>query len=267
MNKQQRPFWPFLVLTILALFIAGTGQTTRTQAAPTGKSKLYLPLIMQALDCDTPVDSYDALFTIGGPDTMTPEINIEFNLGYRGYAPTSTKLKLVELGPVHDTRAPQFNTMFGDGRLPTFSNAYQRYRWRNGAPLDTQSPWETTVLGLETTPGEILRVPNSGYDIGGGNDVLVLYADAERVTLKYTGEDNIVYGYTVYLEGFCVDPDLLTFYQQLHAAGRDRLPAIPGGTAIGRASGSEVKVAVRDTGHFLDPRSCNDWWQAVNRGC
>jgi hypothetical protein len=27
------------------------------------------------------------------------------------------------------------------------------------------------------------------------------------------------------------------------------------------AVGSEIQVAVRDTGSFMDPRSRNDWWQ------
>lgn len=267
-KKSKRPFWPLILLLLLIMAAAaGVHHVRATAAAPDADSFLYLPVVSKPLNCDTPVNSYDALYTIGGPGTLTPETNESYNLGYRGYEPTTAPLMLVELGPVHDAKAPQFNTMFTDERLPTFSNAYHRYRWINGQPVDTTSRWDVTVLGLATTPGEIIRVPNSGYDVGGGNDALVLYADEQRVTLKYTGEDNIIYGYTIYIEGFCVDPDLLALYQQLHGAGREQLPAVPGRVAIGRAAGPEVKVAILDTGSFLDPRSCNDWWQAVNGGC
>lgn len=266
-TKRLRPFWPYLLLLLVAALVASVYHSRPTSAAPNADRLVYLPIVARSINCDTPVDSYDALFTIGDPDTLTPETHPSYNLGYRGYEPTSAPLELVELGPVHDVNAPQFNTMFVDGRLPTFRSAYHRYRWVNGQPQDTNSLWDVTVLGLATTPGEIIRVPDSGYDIGGGNDALVLYADEQRVTLKYTGEDNIVFGYTVYIEGFCVDPDLLALYQQLHAAGRHQLPAVPGSVAIGRAAGPEVKVAILDTGSFLDPRSCNDWWQAHNSGC
>jgi hypothetical protein len=30
---------------------------------------------------------------------------------------------------------------------------------------------------------------------------------------------------------------------------------------LGRALGTEVRAAVRDTGSLMDPRSRKDWWQ------
>jgi hypothetical protein len=262
-SSKLRPLWA----VILFLTILTVGYQKQLQA---GKEYFtYLPVVTSTIDinCDTAVSNYDTIYTVGSPYGGDPATNIEFNLGYRGYERTSKPRKLVTLGPVHDTKAPQFNTIFANNRLPTFSNTYQRYRWIDGRPVDTKSSWEVTVLGLATTPGEVLRLPDSGYDVGGGNDARILYASEQRLTLKYTGEDNIVSGYTVYIEGICVDPDLLALYNALHAAGRKRMPAAPGGTPLGRALGNEIKVAVRDTGHFLDPRSCNDWWQAHNSGC
>jgi hypothetical protein len=124
-----------------------------------------------------------------------------------------------------------------------------------------QLPWfEVTLAGLAVTPGETIHLPASGYDIGQGYDALVLYATEERVTLKYTREDNVVRGYTLHIEGICVEPRLLALYQSCNAAGRATLPALRPGQAIGRASGSTIGVAIRDTGAFRDPRSRKDWW-------
>jgi hypothetical protein len=120
---------------------------------------------------------------------------------------------------------------------------------------------EVTLAGMAVTPGEAIHVPNSGYDIGDGYQVLVLYASTERITLKYTREDNVVYGYTLHVENICVEPTLLALYQSWNDAGRGHLPALRAGQAFGRARSDEIQVAIRDTGAFMDPRSCKDWWQ------
>jgi hypothetical protein len=91
--------------------------------------------------------------------------------------------------------------------------------------------------------------------------VLVLYANPQRITLKYTREDNVVHGYTLHLEGICVEPRLLALYTTWNNSGRAYLPALTAGQALGRAQGSEVRVAIRDSGTFLDPRSRKDWWR------
>ena len=67
-------------------------------------------------------------------------------------------LQLVELGPVHDPRAPQIPGMFGDRRTPAFTNAYQRYRWdaNRNCLSDYSSRWEATVLGMGVTRGETI---------------------------------------------------------------------------------------------------------------
>ena len=52
----------------------------------------------------------------------------------------------------------------------------------------------STATSLMVAPGEIIHLPDSGYDIGGGYDALVLYASEERITLKYTRDDNVVAG-------------------------------------------------------------------------
>ena len=95
----------------------------------------------------------------------------------------------------------------------------------------------------------------------GGYKALVLYADERRITLKYTREDSPVWGYTVHLEEIGVDPSLLQRYREMDAAGRRRLPALRNGDLVGYAIAPSVKVAVRDTGRFMDPRTRKDWWR------
>ena len=92
---------------------------------------------------------------------------------------------------------------------------------------------------------------------------MVLYADAERITLKYTREDSVVNGYTVHIENVCVDPALLNLYRSLDAAGRPQLPALHNGDILGTAAGDQIAVAINDYGTFMDPRSRKDWWATV----
>jgi hypothetical protein len=114
---------------------------------------------------------------------------------------------------------------------------------------------------MGVTPGEVLHLPDSGYSIGSGYEALVLYATEDQLTLKYTREDHVVYGYTIHLENICVEPSLLALYQAWNDAGRGELPALRGSQPLGRARGGEIGVAIRDTGSFMDPRSRKDWWQ------
>lgn len=111
--------------------------------------------------------------------------------------------------------------------------------------------------------GEIIRAPASGYDIGTrptGYEVMVLYATTQRITLKYTREDNVVSGYTIHVENICVEPSLLSLYNTLNASGRSQLPALNATQPFGRSQGNQILVSIRDNGTFLDPRSHYDWW-------
>ena len=140
---------------------------------------------------------------------------------------------------------------------------YKVYDWDWGCncrgPLLTR--WAVTLAGMGVAPGETIHVPSSGYEIGQGYEVLVLYATEERITLKYTRDDNVVYGYTLHVENVCVEPRLLALYRAKNEAGRVELPALRAGQAFGRARGTEIGVAIRDTGQFLAPNSKGDWWR------
>lgn len=259
--------WHWLGLFLLLMVIVPVAVLAQDQ--PDGRQRnrrSYAPIIAAArtptTSCAIPNQRYETLSVAGDPLDFDVSTNPDVNLGYRGYVPTTAALRLVELGPVHDPKAPQFATMFADGRVPRFVNAYQRYRWDEDCdcPSGTDSPWDTTVLGMRVSPGETIHVPDSGHDIGGGRDVMVMYAEETRITFHVGREDDLA-GYVMHIEDVCIEPSLLALYRSSNAAGRHELPALSGRQPFGRALGNEIKIAVRDTGHFLDPRSRNDWWQ------
>jgi hypothetical protein len=167
--------------------------------------------------------------------------------------------------------------------VPALVGFYRVYNWNwadspePGTRGDPITDYPVTALGLQTTPGEVLHVPESDYNIGGGMQVLVLFADEDSVTLRYTRDDSSApAGYTVHIDNICTDPNLLALYNALddYPTGpryvfvppENRpygyaLPNLPAGEPFGTARGTEVVVAIADTGAFQDPRSCNDWWQ------
>jgi len=225
---------------------------------------LYLPFVARAETCQPiPGESYGTLSVNPPPTDRPAEEHADLNLALRGYEPTNAYKGLVDYNGTGDPNAPQLPGLFADNRTPTFSAVYQVYDWDwncncRGSLLTN---WEVTLAGLAVTQGETIHVPDAGTSIGSGYEVLVLYASTERITLKYTREDNVVQGYTLHVENVCVEPSLLALYQSWNAAGRGQLPALRAGQAFGRARGNEIGVAIRDTGQFMDPRSRKDWWQ------
>ncbi|MGH2591961.1 MAG: hypothetical protein ACRDGG_00425 [Anaerolineae bacterium] len=239
-----------------------------TSAPPLARSSarldsiVYLPIAMKTACDPIPGTAYRTLAPTNPAVGVDMETHPDVNPALRGYELTDAFKGLVTYSGSQDPNAPQLPWLFADRRTGVFSNVYQVHAWDWGCncrgPVYTDP--EVTLAGLATTPGETIHVPDSGYDIGDGNDVMVLYASANRITLKYTREDDVITGYTIHLEKVCVEPSLLAMYRSLNAAGRGQLPALRGGQALGRAIGSEIGVVVRDTGSFMDPRSRNSWW-------
>ena len=230
-------------------------------------SHLYLPFIGKNISCPIPGGSYATLAVLSDPTDRPAELHADLNLALRGYTPTVSTLGLVDLGgTVADPSAPQLATLFVDNRVPIFKHVYQVYDWDwtnnvRGQPL---TDWNVTLAGVGMSPGESVCVPSSGYNIGHlpiDYEALVLYASTNRITLKYTRDDNVKLGYTIHIENISVDPGLLALYQSMNSAGRGYLPALFVGQYIGRAITTEIQIAIRDAGEFMDPRSHGDWWQ------
>jgi hypothetical protein len=227
-------------------------------------ARIYMPVITNSGAC-APIagSSYQGLSVASAPTDRPAEAHADLNLALRGYTPANGELGLVAYNGGSDPAAPQLPGLFSDRRTPVFRSVQRVYDWNwvRNCRADAIVWPPVTLARLATTPGEIIALPGSGYSIGDGFMALVLYAGPERLTLKYTREDNVVHGYTLHLDGLCVEPALLALYQSLNAAGRGMLPALRGGQAVGRASDTAIGVAIRDAGSFMDPRSRKDWWQ------
>ncbi len=198
-----------------------------------------------------------------GPVTDHPAAeHADLNLELRGWSPTTGTLGLVDVNGPTDALAPKLNTLLSDDRVPTFVQNYKvnEWDWSTNTRAGPITTWEVTLTGMQVAVGEVLELPNSGYDIGGGKQARVLFADEDSITFKYTSEDNVVTGYTIHVQDICVEPKLLALYQEKNAAGRSELPALSGNQPFGRARSTEVLVAIRDTGAFMDPRVKKDWW-------
>jgi hypothetical protein len=238
------------------------GDTLR--ASDTITRHIYMPFISRVETCQPTGASYDTMEIPDWSPTPPAESHPDLNLALRGYKLNKNAfLGLVDIGGDTDPGAPQLAGLFAAPRAPSLAAAYQVYNWDwdcncRGAPIDDV---EVTLAEMAARPGETIHVPDSGYKIGRGKQALVLYASAERLTLKYTWEDNVIYGYTIHLENICVDQKLLALYQAMNSSGRHQLPALAAGQAVGRVYGNgRIKVSIRDTGAFLDPRSRKDWW-------
>lgn len=224
--------------------------------------------IAQTSDSACPAASANQYTTIpvGGPATDRPDSRHgDLNLALRGYVPADAGLTLVDINGPTDGDPPQLAAILG-GRAPGFTSTYRVRDWNwgcaeHGCRGDELANVEVSLVGLQTAPGEALYVPGRGAEIyGGGFTALVLYADPQRITLVYTREDSVANGYSVHLEDFCVDPNLVASYQAANAAGRGSLPALRNGEPVGTARYNQALVAVRDRGTFTDPRSRKDWW-------
>jgi hypothetical protein len=273
----------------LAVLVAGLVLLSVRPGAPPAAagrdSVVRLPLIFRAPSQSPPTgcpaasgNSYAAgpAFQFDSDNPVRPAWNhADKNLTLRGYSSTNASRVLIDHGSDDPNQPPQLATLFNPNRVPTFSSAHRANTWNwspspnpgsRGGPI---TDWPVTVLGLRTTQGEALRVPASAYDIGGGMEVIVLFADADSVALKYTRDDSVgPNGYTLHVDNICTDPNLLALYnahdggaRYVHGSGSYNLPNLPAGHTFGTARGTEIRVAVVDSGAFMDPRSCNEWWQ------
>ncbi len=227
----------------------------------------FFPVVGKALVCEPiPGASYGSVIPYPAVTDPPAANNPDLNLSMHGYVATNAYKGLVDYSGGSDSLAPQLYSLFTNNRTATFRTVYQVYDWDwgcncRGLPI---TYWDVTLAGLETTPGETILTPGSGYDIGlmtTGYEAMVLYATPTQLTLKYTREDDVVHGYTIHLENVCVDPNLLAAYNYWNSVGRVRLPALYQGQALGRAIANEIGVVIRDSGMYMDPRSRKDWWQ------
>jgi hypothetical protein len=273
---------------ILALLVFSTLDTSMAFTPSldlTPTAYVYLPYVANPYTCPTSsTNQYSGgiAYQYDQDDPVRPAYNhADKNIELRGYTvntETNFVRDLVDYeGTGEPTLPPQLATLFEPTRVPTLTHFYRVHHWQwadppepgtRGSPI-TEFP--ATALGLQTTAGETLHVPQSGHDIGKGMEVLILFADEDSVALRYTREDSSApNGYTVHVDNICTDPNLLALYNALDDPSGPRhefpnssytLPNLPEDQAFGTARDTEIVVAIADTGAFMDVRSCDEWWR------
>lgn len=273
-------FWAAVALASLSLVQpagAEYGNVAPGQTLPPDATPYFLPNIQTAGLTPVPTApprTYGSIPVAGGSLGRPAEQSPDINLALRGYTPVAEYLGLVNYGGDTDDDALQMGDMFSPARLPGFAATFQVYDWNWGCGQDgcrgepITWPYNVSLLEMVTTPGEPIAIPSRGPQIYAGEyKAMVLYAEARRITFSYTRDDTPAWGYLVHLEDLAVTPELVALYQELNNAGRHRLPALHNGEPLGIADRASIKVAVRDTGMFMDPRACKDWWTAYMSQC
>ena len=240
---------------------------------------LFLPLLLRSTEAvptatpSHPPQSFASVPVLPPPTDRPAQEHPDLNLALRSYLPTEGHRGLVNYGGDTDPQAPQLADMLSPPRLPPFRTLYQVYDWDWGCnppagcrgPLLTDYP--VTLVELETTPGELLAIPSRDPSILEDFKALVLFASERSLSFTYTRSDSAAIGYLIHLDDFAVHPSLVERYRQLDADGRSQLPALRNGQIIGLADKGTLNVAVRDTGQFMDPRACKDWWNNYLAQC
>lgn len=214
--------------------------------------------------CPPSTQPYNLAINVGHiytpSETAThPDLNLQIR-GYEPY-PSGEKRLISYSGATDLQKPPQLGTILNKGS--DINSTYQVYDWNwstNSRGSLLTSPYPVTLIGLASSPLDPIQVPESNHMMSSFQAV-VIYADQNSITFHYTPADNPTGGYTVHIADICVDQNLVNFYQQKNNAGRGELPALLKNQVFGVARTTEVKVAIRDSGQFMDPRSKKDWWQ------
>jgi len=245
----------------------------------------YLPLVFapEASACPTTsAESYTSgiAFQFDTDNPVRPTFNhADKNIELRGYTPNADpalQKELIDYGSDDPTQPPQFATLFSPNQVPPFAEFHRVHQWnwasspQPGQRAEPISTPKVTALAFDLESGTALHVPLSGYDIGGGAEEIVIFADENTVTHHYTSEDSDARGYTLHIDQICTDPNLLSLYNSLDAADGPRykfpsdgydLPTLAAGQVFGTTTSDDMVLAIADTGTYQDPRSCNEWWQ------
>jgi hypothetical protein len=286
--KRQKLVISMMGAVIFVLLVFSMFDTSSASLPPldlTPVAYVYLPCIAQPYTCPTTsTNQYSGgiAYQYDQDDPVRPAYNhADKNIELRGYTlntGSDFERELVDYeGTGEPDVPPQLATLFAPDRVPTLTHFYRVHDWKwadspePGTRIGPITEFPVTALGLQTTPGEPLHVPTSGHDIGGGMEVLVLFADEDTVALRYTRDDSSApNGYTVHVDNICTDPNLLALYNALDAPDGPRyefpnpsytLPNLAEDQTFGTARDTEIVVAIADTGAFMDVRSCDEWWR------
>lgn len=199
-----------------------------------------------------------------GAVEQSPDVNINL----RGYVAVDESTELQSRHGnnygLDDKMPPQISSLYG-GAFPQIIKTYRVYEWdfnnnRSLAPQTASPNFSVHMIGLSASKGQSLLGLRAGRSIDGTNVFMVLYATKNYILFTHSNGDNLFDGYLYYFLGLCVDSNLLAAYNSDAGGGRAQLPVIGTGQVFGYGGSEDVKVVIRDTMSFVDPRAKEDWW-------
>jgi hypothetical protein len=201
-------------------------------------------------------NSYNRIPIEGGREIRPAEEHADLNLKLRDPQPAQFEPTLVDIADSGvDPQAPRLSAVFQPDFVATY--AVHDWDWNCNCKGDLLQDGSAVLVGIRTTPGEPVFIPQTERDIYAGKYyAVVLYASEDSLTLQYARRGNVVEGFTVHYLGLQTDPNLLALFRE--SQGND-LPGLTLDTPVGLAT-DELIVAMRDNGTFLDARSRLDWW-------
>lgn len=267
-HKYTKPTWMYGLFGIVALL---------------GMALLVGAAVITTQNSTNPIPKADGGYgTVGvvGEKTGIPAAQApDMNVNLRGKVAITGIKDLIaspNTGSLVDPRAPKICTMFTPMRKPEISNLYAIHKIGTDGRtvLDALEARQPAAISFKTTANEQIKMPATGvlsgntlqnpYNIGGGYEAMVQYADNDSIFLHVSSHDvnhiDGVEGYAMHITNINTDPALVSLYQSLNSQGRNALPAVKANQVLGTAKGGEVTVYIRDSGDFLDPRWIADWW-------
>ncbi len=244
-----------IVLTSPPVVIAATdpasGLKVDSQAvASAGGAQDFAPPESESY---TSSNTYTLIPLEGGRDPRPAEEHGDLNLILREPEPIEADLSLMDTAPGVDPDAISMSDIFE----PNIVAAYTVHNWDWACNCPGEVLDQVAMIGIETTPGEPVFIPQKAQDIYGGDVMaVVLYASEDSLTFAYARDGTVAQGYAVHYHGLRTDPNLLALYQESQG---NELPGLTNDTPVGIAT-DELKVAIRDKGTFMEPRSTGDWW-------
>lgn len=148
-------------------------------------------------------------------------------------------------------------------------NAYHvKHKTKNSPATGDDKPFQNSIVEVQTTPGQNIKVPMSGYNIlygfnppkgqGNGPAGLLMWTNGTSFVFQIGRADN-PRNIFIYVFDVCVDQSLVQAYAAADAAGRSQLPELTAGQVIAKAQSDRVRIGMRDNGVFVEGRTPYVW--------
>jgi len=140
------------------------------------------------------------------------------------------------------------------------------------ANQNPERPSDGTVIKIKTTPGQVIKAPDSGRKISGDGERyigMVMYATADGVRFANSRNDKPTgtEGYNLYIWGINTDSSVVSNYRRGHDEFRRKcFPQFKPGDRLGTAKGDFIYMALRDNGDFVTIRDTSWWDGKVTNG-